>query len=186
MKTAAYKVLMSLRRYNTSEGTYPVKSLKNIFGETKTISSSGSLYYEVGVGQAFLGSVYNSGAKSRPTTSSSNANAGTICLDIGSGNTAPTENDYCLESPIDLGFSGNSFCTPILDENNNILGIQNSVTYINNTGSEVTIREIGTYLCAYFSSTSNRTWFLIERTVLETPVVVPVNGTVTIAFNMLY
>lgn len=183
MKTAVYKALMSLRSSNTSSGTYPAKSFKNIFGVEKPIADSGSLYYDMK--QSFTGYVRNSGTISRPV-SETGANAGDICLDIGSGNTAPTENDYCLESPIDLGFSGKSYCTPILDENNNIIGTQNSVTYINNTGSEVTIREIGTYWCAFFTNASAVSWFLIERTVLETPVVVPVNGTVTIAFNMLY
>lgn len=184
MKTAAYKALMSLRYSNTSAGTYPSKSFKNIFGESKITPSDG----QISDTARFIGAVKNSGGIARPTPSTVSS-LGDICLDIGSGNTAPTENDYCLESPIDLGYSGKSDCTPILDENNNIIGTQNSVTYINNTGSEVTIREIGTYWYANFaygSSASYRSWFLIERTVLETPIVVPVNENVTIAFNMLY
>ena len=184
MKTAAYKALMSLRYTNTSSGTYPAQSFKNLFGDTKTISEMGG----TNTALTFTGAVANSGSLSRPISSTS-ATVGDICLDIGSGNTAPTENDYCLESPIDLGYSGKSNCTSILDENNNIIGTQNSVTYINNTGSEVTIREIGTYLYSGYAPQSGSTyksWFLIERTVLETPIVVPVNGTVTIVFNMLY
>ena len=185
MKTIAYKTLMSFRKGNTGSNMFPEKSLKDIFGDTKITGATGGTFISEG-NPGFSGNLFNDGSNKRPTSYNS-GNIWQLSLDIGSGNTAATENDYCLESPIDLSFSSKSYNTPILDENNNIIGSQLSVTYINNTASEVTIREIGAYLRAYFNSGgSNYDWFLIERTVLETPIVVPVNGTVTVAFNTLY
>lgn len=88
-------------------------------------------------------------------------------LFVGSGNTAVTANDYCLDTPVTLNVVAAS-CTT------NASGLVTVLrTFENNTGSSVTINEIGLYVFAYFPATAPVV--MIGRKVLSTPVTIP-NG----------
>lgn len=95
---------------------------------------------------------------------------------VGSGDTAATENDYELESMITSGISASVIASVDLDEDGN--PTVNYDLVITNTGSAaITIAEIGFKQSLYTTtaeggtSFSNRT-FLLDRTVLDTPVTI--------------
>ena len=110
--------------------------------------------------------------------------SGTSCskgIAFGGGDTTPTENDYTLESQI-TGFSAT---TPsfeaVVDVENSKYITRLDITITNDTGSTITIKEIGFFLGfgtsttkggAASTSSSNRKSFMIDRTVLNAPVVI--------------
>lgn len=149
---------------------------KNVNGVENSITVSNSLgksIYEI-----------DSTSSNNTCTYSSGSNYQLINIVAGSGNTPATEDDYMLESPLSLTFSARTI-VPIYDENNLPIGVNFVKTWINNTGADVTIREIGALL-NYGTSTTTNTTILIERTVLETPVVVASGDTVSLSFKMFY
>jgi hypothetical protein len=88
-------------------------------------------------------------------------------LFVGTGNTAVTANDYKLDTPVELDVTSAS-C--IHTENNKTYVAR---TFQNNTGSPVTINEIGCYLFASqmeANLSDNHPIVLIGRRVLQTPV----------------
>lgn len=102
----------------------------------------------------------------------------------GSGNTQPTVDDYCLESPLALSCISIGY-TPLKDENNNYIGKQLTKTWQNNTGSSVTVNEIGALLNVSTTAGTASNQILIERTVLETPVTVANGDSITLALKIL-
>ena len=107
---------------------------------------------------------------------------------VGTGKTPATADDYVLESPVTSGITVNnqSATSYSLDDS----GVHLSATYgIRNTGSDpLEISEIGCfgYLTAIKTgnSTNVTASFLIERTVLETPVVIPPNESRQITYTI--
>ena len=103
---------------------------------------------------------------------------------FGTGDAAPTMDDYKLDGDIISDFSYSSSVTKTFDDGNAALTVLYTVT---NTGTEpMTIKEIGLVMPGSNSNgAANR--FLIERTVLETPVTIEPGGvgqvTYTIRFN---
>lgn len=90
---------------------------------------------------------------------------------VGTGNAAVTANDYSLNTPVTLDVTAAS-CTT------NANGIvTTSRTFENNTGSSVTIREIGLYIFRQHTEFSGTLIpvVMIGRKVLDTPVTIP-NG----------
>lgn len=82
-------------------------------------------------------------------------------IGIGTGDTAESANDYCLDNFIALTYIGGSA--------NNQNGLTNvTMTYQNNTSSSVTIKEVGLYLDMSGWS------FLMARKVLANPITIPV------------
>jgi len=114
------------------------------------------------------------------SSSSLYQNVNIIC---GSGNTQPTEDDYCLELPLALSYVSRGY-NPLKNENNNYIGRQLIKTWQNNTGSSVTINEIGAFVNVGTSSIASNQ-ILIERTVLETPVTVANGDSITLALKIL-
>ena len=116
-------------------------------------------------------------------------NNNVISIHIGTGDTTPTPDDYTLESPLTSSSVSRTSSAPnssaLLDENNNIIGVRRSVTFQNITSSDIVVKEIGTFLRASINS-SNTSTFLIERTVLSSPVTLEPNGTITVAFDVTY
>ncbi len=105
---------------------------------------------------------------------------------FGTGTTPPTRDDYKLESPITDGTLYSSVQTaPVqgFDEDHARLYVTHEV---HNTGTEdITVSEVGIFGCARDSS---NVIFLLDRTVLDTPITIPAGGqkSVTIAVRFDY
>ena len=112
------------------------------------------------------------------------ATAGFYGVCFGTGTTPPTKNDYTLEAPIDSGTLSSSVNT------NPTQGFENDkvkiyITHeVKNSGSRaVTITEAGVFGCPTSSSKSS---FLLDRTLLETPVTVPAGETRSITYTIVF
>lgn len=93
---------------------------------------------------------------------------------VGSGNTAPTANNYTLESEITgLNNVGNFV-------NNEVNGLTISATITNDTNSDVTIKEYGLY---GYQSADNK-WTMLTRTVLDSPITLEAGEIATITINI--
>ena len=108
-----------------------------------------------------------------------------IC--VGSGNTPPTEDDYRLESIITSGISGSVSHSFGADENDNPYIIYN-VTINNTSSNEITINEIGmvqTLQCTNAKGSVNTTnsRFLIDRIVLDEPIIIPAGSSKAIVYK---
>lgn len=92
---------------------------------------------------------------------------------FGTGNTPPTVNDYKISGTEFTAFTANSSVSNQFTTN----GLVTTATFtLTNTGtSEVTIKEVALYGGSYKSSTSY-TKFLIDRTLLDSPVTIPAGG----------
>ena len=108
---------------------------------------------------------------------------------VGTGNAAPTEDDYCLASQITSGMSATSpAATRSVDDNGNPY-VEFVFVLSNTTGSDIVVSEIGYAQTLYCSSTegsadSSTSTFLFDRTVLSTPVTVPANGSAAVKYTM--
>ena len=126
------------------------------------------------------------------STFRSEAPTSTYGVYVGSGNTAPTENDHTLESPITNGLSATVSTSDVYDGENNRY-IQRFEYTISNNGSEaVTIREIGYFTQQYYASavgqdaSSSNALFLIDRTVLTDEVVIPAGESSIVRYEFAY
>lgn len=179
MITNAYRLLCSLRNNGTVGNTFPVKTIKDYTGTSYNTTNSGSTNT----------AVYFSGGVYQRVNIGEETGSGYIGIYIGTGDTAPTPDDYTLESPLTSSSvsrtSTSANASAILDENNNVIGVRRMVTYQNITSDNIVVKEIGTFFnCSYSSSTTKL--FLIERTVLDEPVTLEPNGTITVAFDVTY
>ena len=98
---------------------------------------------------------------------------------FGSGTTEPTENDYCLESPLEKVFI----------KNVSIVDSENLVTLVisNASDKDVTITEFGVFITpftCYYAKQSPRSggfsatnFMMLERRVLEAPITIEAGGT---------
>lgn len=97
-----------------------------------------------------------------------------ICL--GDGTTAPTLSDYCLDNDITSSLSFISGTTPGSNPGGNSRTADSgfasvTATYKNNTGSDITVKEIG--LMAAVGQAGANYHILLTRDVLNTPVTIP-------------
>lgn len=102
---------------------------------------------------------------------------------FGTGTTPATLDDYKLESIITSGISiSEQSETSSLADN----VITKKATYIlkNNSSSDITIGEIGIYKYINYGSSSNASFFLLERTVLDEPITIPADGTGTVNYTI--
>ena len=108
---------------------------------------------------------------------------------VGTGDTAPTANDYCLEQMITSGISASSSSiTSGLDDSGNPF-VQYLFTITNTTSSDITIKEVGYSQYLYVSNSLNGdavnyNTLLLDRTVLTTPVTVPANDSAAIKYTL--
>lgn len=169
MITKNFKALMAcMLQSNGSVATKGYMPVKNVSGTTGYLG----FYYA-----AFPYSLYkNVSFSSAP---------GII---VGRGDTPATEDDYALESIITSGLTAsNSTQTNGIDDGNPYL--EYLFTLTNTTGSDIVVKEIG-YLQFFQTATasganaSNYGSYLIERTVLSTPVTVPANDSAAIKYRL--
>ena len=106
-----------------------------------------------------------------------------VNLICGSGNTAATESDYYLETPLSLTYVGTNIT--VLKNNNVPVGRNLQKIWSNNTGSPVTVSEVGA-LIRTSSSTSGGNIVMIERTVLENPVTLANGDTITVSLKIMF
>lgn len=117
------------------------------------------------------------------------SNYGSAGIYFGIDNSPASETDYKLGNAISSGISSN---TP-----NATTGVDASgnpyyeLVYLltNTTALDITIKEVGYVQNLYCSATQGSTsftsrQFLLDRTVLSTPVVVPANGTVALKYTL--
>ena len=112
---------------------------------------------------------------------------------VGSGSTPATENDWFLESPlVNNEFTANHTSSYTLNSDKTIMYVNNDYVITNQTQNEITIREIGRAICVYTSTTkgdsvsSTKKAALVDRTVLETPVVIPAGEAATVRYQFAY
>lgn len=101
-------------------------------------------------------------------------------IHIGSGNTAPSESDYCLEQRITSGLTASTPTRTFSAEAGNYAKQDYVFTLTNTSGSPITINEIGfvqkcfaTDAIGVNTNSGQNSYFLFDRTVLNSPVVIP-------------
>ena len=110
---------------------------------------------------------------------------------LGSGTTPATENDYTLESVL-TGLTATSSENTYYDSETYKYRQSLELTVSNNTGAEVTVGEIGRFVEINTSATrgatssGNTKLFMVDRTVLETPVVIPSGESSIVRYEFEY
>lgn len=113
--------------------------------------------------------------------------AGQPGIALGSGTTPPTIDDYYLENPlIDQGASYTATATVGGANNNNLFSTTSLITVKNTGASAITIGELGLWTTDTTSGTSKTNRFLLERTVLDTPVVIEPDGMGVIEYTISF
>ncbi len=112
-----------------------------------------------------------------------------IGIHVGTGDTAATEDDYMLESLITSGLTGAITVIKGMDTND-LPYVTYNLVLTNTTSSDIVVKEIGMYQqescgasAGATSSLSNRV-FMVDRTVLDTPVTVPAGGNAAIFYTL--
>ena len=91
---------------------------------------------------------------------------------IGTGDTAVTADDYCLENDVTSSFSQQSYQLSQVVTNDGKFETAFKFSGVNNTSSAITIREVGIDKYNYQDSASNQFTYLIFRDLLPTPITV--------------
>ena len=109
-------------------------------------------------------------------------------IQVGSGSTAPTENNYHLESRITSGMSASTpTLTQGLDENGNPY-VTILFTLTNTSSANITISEVGYVQQVAMANTLGGSCsygrVMFDRTVLSNPVTVPANGNAAIEYTL--
>ena len=105
---------------------------------------------------------------------------------FGTGTTPPAMSDYNLESPITDGtLSSSSTAAPQTGFEQEHARIYATHEVTNKGTSDVTITEVGVFSAV---STSSKNLFMIDRTVLNTPITIPVgqSRSITVAIRFDY
>ena len=111
-------------------------------------------------------------------------------LHIGSGTTAPTENDYKLQTQITSGISVVLTGTVRGVDTNNLPYMDLTYTITNTSSSSITIAELGLvsqniYCCTSSTATSaTSNQVLLDRTLLSTPITFPANETAAVKYRI--
>ena len=96
---------------------------------------------------------------------------------FGDGNTPATAEDYKLAGNIITGFTATANLARSIDN-----GVAQIVaTYTINASSEVTIKEI-----VAFASTGGNGTYIVDRTVLDTPVTIPADGVGQVVYTITF
>lgn len=115
-------------------------------------------------------------------------NSSSYGIRLGTGTTAPTENDYSLESVITSGLSASVNSSSIRNSSGNIETIF-AVTVTNTSTSDITIGEIGYYglqpmHTSEGSAASSNYAIMYDRTLLNAPVTIGAGDSATINYRI--
>lgn len=102
-------------------------------------------------------------------------------LYFGTGDTAPSVNDYKLSGEIIKNLK-NDRTRISMNQDDGYTELQVTVTVQNNNENSVTIKEIG--LFGYLSTSAINRPYLMDRIVLATPITIPAGGTKSITYNL--
>lgn len=142
-----------------------------------------------------LGKCMSKISSSMPSTTGTTAVGGVYGILFGTGATPPTEEDYALESLIANNGSQRISAT---SAGGVIVGQTADNTYVayadyvlqNKTSADITITEVGIVgeVCSKFTSTSSYDFrhVLLERTVLDTPMVIPAGGSKMFTYKVTF
>ena len=103
---------------------------------------------------------------------------------FGSGTTPPTVNDYKIEKLISTGLTINNTesVRSVTDEG---VIFTNIYTLTNTSSIDITISEVAWYAYSYYSaSASNNTHFLLDRTLLDSPVTIPAGEMAQVTYTL--
>lgn len=106
-----------------------------------------------------------------------------VNIKVGTGTTAPTANDYNLES-----VSSDIVCDSIVFgfTSNNTKSY--TATFSNPTANDIQVKEMGLYagLAAYVGSSTTNEYVLLDRTVLSTPITIPAGQSKSITYEISF
>lgn len=175
MITNNFKKMLMLIFSSTATGTnqpkMPNTNLPNLVGldgtETRITSEIG---WETKMNGWF--NIMNYLAK----TSSNN----NLYLKVGTGTTAPTENDYELQT-VNTDVS----CDTVIVGNSANYTKTYTATFSNPTNSDITVTEVGLYANIMYNS-RNESYMdvLLDRTVLTTPITIPAGESKAITYEL--
>ena len=105
-------------------------------------------------------------------------------LMLGTGTTAPTADDYRLESPITTNLS----CDSVSVSRTSLIKTY-TATFTNSGSSDITVTEVGfiAYIFYEYSNHDEKSdQFLMDRTVLETPITIPAGESRTVTYELSF
>lgn len=146
-----------------------------------SISGSNCPISVVGTGNT----VWTSAANSLSTLTTTPTN-GRGYIVLGNGTTEPTPEDYCLESQITTNLS----CDSVSVSRNTTVKTY-TATFSNSGTSDITVTEVG-YVSRIMYTYSEREYhtvfnnFLMDRTVLDTPITIPAGESRTVTYELSF
>lgn len=129
---------------------------------------------------------YRSGANycNLPLGQASIVKSLTYGIVLGSGSTPATIDDFRVQNPITTGFSNTTVKTFTRTSANGAEIVYQTVL-TNTSSGPISIAEIGSVGIAYQASTGGAVgYFLVDRTVLDTPIVIPAGESKTLEYTI--
>lgn len=123
-------------------------------------------------------------ARNALSTINPTATMGNGYLMLGTGTTAPTADDYHLESPITTNLSCDS-----VSVSRTSLTKTYTATFTNSGSSDITVTEVGfiVYILYLYSNSNKKSDnFLMDRTVLDTPITIPAGESRTVTYELSF
>jgi len=123
-------------------------------------------------------------ARNALSTINSTGTMGNGYLMLGTGTTAPTADDYHLESPITTNLS----CDSVSVSRTSLIKTY-TATFTNSGSSDITVTEVGfiVYILYVYSNHDEKSDnFLMDRTVLETPITIPAGESRTVTYELSF
>lgn len=155
------------------------ETVKDTSGTDHTITGGRGMFSSTSSNESFFGATCRF---SRHMTSISTSSSG---IALGSGSTPATENDYTIESII----SNLTAVLSVINVYQNANGdycfdLVYNVT--NSTDGDITVREACLFAGGTANNITNKMYgtFLLDRTVLDTPLVVPANSMRTLQYTI--
>jgi hypothetical protein len=105
---------------------------------------------------------------------------------FGTGTTEPSVNDYNLSGTLITGISILSTSSKEVTFTDNGAVVVTTYDVKNTSGAELTIGEIGLFARMSYNGSSYTSSFLIDRTLLDEPVVIPADGFAQIKYTLSY
>lgn len=104
------------------------------------------------------------------------ANYGFSTIKVGTGTTTPTQNDYNMQNEA-TGITCDAASTGLTSN----LTKTYTATFSNSTASDINITELGLFVRDY-----NENDFLLDRTVLSTPITIPAGQSKSITYEIAF